>query len=742
MTAKYGHLDCNPSPSKTLPPPPPQWGHGVGKTLKCNWGTSSNKPPRWGNNCSENSLISYTNQFFRNKKFSASVYEHLARFDDKRKKTNISTQELQAIDETEKLFYWLLDSSNYPDKYENYFYDDNNYWHGITMPINHNKLFKPDLSEKPYVTHPHMNKKFVETFLHIPHIRKTAGNYMLPEMEHHKNTITVKSDEMFYCVELDFSSARSFTKLIVRNLSNSTKIGRDCAEYIFFHGSTMKRIPYDSEIIYFLDKWFGIQSTTFDSFGPDQKDNFKTLVTRIHDCCCLVLHGIKLRKSYQPGRNKPWTRKLKHSEKEFLHDPSLILSPPKKKKKITPLKSPIHAYAGAQQCKVPQKSTHQAPVMGLGESDMETWKDRSKTKIKPTNDPSNTRINESTNNPSTPKINQPTNDVSEKQPNDLSNTSMSTSKNVPNTGSFLSVPIHTEKKNQAPTTNAYIPSVPTAVETPSVATSDKSNCNSNTVAQACVPQVPLDWVQQRSLLQGMQLFPPSHINLPNSWRSTKGASNPQAAIQPDIAQKVINQAMNDYDKICLTDLEFQLDQEKMLEDEEDEVVDFHRIDDLEQEIEDFKAGRPTFESSCSIQLDCITFKNFLNHLFHRNIIWDLGFQMSHLMNHEKNTKYRNSQVTTRCFCPCANYFTAWRKHFNIDDIFCREANKCKGKGIFNTTSSFLQHCSDMSDTCMVHRSIVSYLRHLYPAQTQHKIIPRKNNKKKRLLTLAMTSLEK
>ena len=53
----------------------------------------------------------------------------------------------------------------------------------------------------------------------------------------------------------------------------------------------MKRIPYDSEIIYFLKHWVNL---TPDSFVEQkEKENFVILLTRIHDCCCQLVHGIK-----------------------------------------------------------------------------------------------------------------------------------------------------------------------------------------------------------------------------------------------------------------------------------------------------------------------------------------------------------------------------------------------------------------------------------------------------------------
>ena len=67
----------------------------------------------------------------------------------------------------------------------------------------------------------------------------------------------------FFCVDLDMYSAKSYTKVVVRDLRNSSKIGRFCAQYILFHGSTTKRIPYDTEIIYFLKHWLHVEKSSF-----------------------------------------------------------------------------------------------------------------------------------------------------------------------------------------------------------------------------------------------------------------------------------------------------------------------------------------------------------------------------------------------------------------------------------------------------------------------------------------------
>ena len=133
---------------------------------------------------------------------------------------------------------------------------------------------------------------------------------------------------------------------------------------------------------------------------------------------------------------------------------------------------------------------------------------------------------------------------------------------------------------------------------------------------------PTEWAQNRTLLHELGLFPSESTRIPKSWTSKKGASNPQAALIPDIPKNIITKSMQDSDKICLTDVEFRLDQENL---EEEEARDYHLIDDIETELSELKAGRSVMYSSCNITLECDTFKRFLGKLFHRNILWDLGF---------------------------------------------------------------------------------------------------------------------
>ena len=85
----------------------------------------------------------------------------------------------------------------------------------------------------------------------------------------------------------------------------------------------------------------------------------------------------------------------------------------------------------------------------------------------------------------------------------------------------------------------------------------------------------------------------------------------------------------------------------------------------------------------------ITSTDTLKHIFQFNIIWDLGFQMTHLQNHPQNFNYSNHGLCQKCFFPCSNVMKPWRHHFKTNDIFCPEIYNCRSKGVLNTHSSFI-----------------------------------------------------
>ena len=84
-----------------------------------------------------------------------------------------------------RLFHdWLNQPSSYPSEYKNFLHGSLNYW----FVPNTGHTFKPDLSLKPFVPHPHMHPLYAQTFLKTPHIHESKS-YMLPSYGNHKETI-------------------------------------------------------------------------------------------------------------------------------------------------------------------------------------------------------------------------------------------------------------------------------------------------------------------------------------------------------------------------------------------------------------------------------------------------------------------------------------------------------------------------------------------------------------------------
>ena len=488
----------------------------------------------------------------------------------------------------------------------------------------------------------------------------------------------------------------------------------------------MQRIPYDSEIIHFLNHWLNVDET---KFKKEHEGSLETLVTRIHDCCCLVLHGIKLRKTKQPGKHRPWTRKLKMSEREFLDDPALVLTPQKRTKRIIPVHSPLHKSLDNSKKKTSIASKTQSIATQPSESKKSDEKEQeckpsevSFTDFVSPNQKSCSEKKLSKKDQSfAPVVTFPEKNISEDKtpPLKLKNNS-SNSETVDEASPVISI-----QKNQKETaSNSKSIAVPSQASNSKTVAVPGPVVSNEKKEQVTASVAPTEWAVNRYLLQSLGLFPSDTTPLPKSWMSKKGASNPQAVLLPKISEQVITQSLLDLDQICLTDLECQLDQEEL---DDDGPQNNFLIDDLKNEISELKKGRTVTYSECTIELQRSTLKHFLKQLFYGNISWDLGFQMRHLKTNDKDRKYSNVPLSTKCYCPCSNYFKSWREKCKIESIFCKEVTKCKGKGVFNNTLSFFQHCADLGESCMIHRSMLSFLRHLYPSQTQNQII---HNKKK------------
>ena len=64
-------------------------------------------------------------------------------------------------------------------------------------------------------------------------------------------------------------------------------------------------------------------------------------------------------------------------------------------------------------------------------------------------------------------------------------------------------------------------------------------------------------------------------------------------------------------------------------------------------------------------------------------------------------------------------YEKWREHHSVDYICSlKETTRCKKKGVFNTPQDLYQHLLDNTDTCLLHRALAMYIRHLYPNQVK------------------------
>ena len=100
-------------------------------------------------------------------------------------------------------------------------------------------------------------------------------------------------------------------------------------------------------------------------------------------------------------------------------------------------------------------------------------------------------------------------------------------------------------------------------------------------------------------------------------------------------------------------------------------------------------GTTLMNSHCEIQLDQVELDKFLKHVFQKNVIWDLGYQFGLLQRSVNKSSGDRNKFSTSCYFPCSNFMSAWRKHFDLEDILNRtEVHNCGRKGVFNTPGAF------------------------------------------------------
>ena len=204
-----------------------------------------------------------------------------------------------------------------------------------------------------------------------------------------------------------------------------------------------------------------------------------------------------------------------------------------------------------------------------------------------------------------------------------------------------------------------------------------------------------EWKNNLLLMKHLGIFNYGDNILPNTWSSSEGGINPQAALIPNVMKQVIQVCTTDLDKLVEQDYESQIVEAEMIE---DDIL----VEELQRELLD---GLSPMSQYSTITITDATFRYALKKIFTHNIIWDLGFQMTHLQNHPQNSNYTNHGLCQKCFCPCSNAMKPWRLYFKINDIFCPEIYNCRSKRVSHTPSSFLQHCVDHSGSCLLYRAL-------------------------------------
>ena len=186
---------------------------------------------------------------------------------------------------------WLYQPSSYPTEYTNFLHGSLDYWY---VPDTFN-TFKPDLSEHPFVAHPHMHPDYVKTFLETPHV-KESQTYMLPNYNNHKETISFQDHQTICSTDMTEGDCEDFVGVVFKNLPQKGQRKKRISEYVMFQSKMIGRIPYDSEIVHFLNNKLGLNPSSLkNSVGDIDYERFQTLVMRIHDSCTVGLFKIKLK---------------------------------------------------------------------------------------------------------------------------------------------------------------------------------------------------------------------------------------------------------------------------------------------------------------------------------------------------------------------------------------------------------------------------------------------------------------
>ena len=660
-----------------------------------------------------------------------------------------------------RLFHgWLNQPSSYPSEYYNYLHGHLNYWY----TPNTGNTFKPDLSLKPFVPHPHMHPLYAKTFLNIPHIHQTE-KYMLPSYENHNQTIFVQNHRTMVATDMSEADCESFYGILIRNLPNKGQARKRISEYVFFHCKTVGRIPYDSEIVHFLHQYLNITPSSFiNSLGQDDVALFNTLLMRIHDSCCTGLFRIKLIRENKPSNGKhSWKKHLTREEKEVFGDPNLKLRPFKKKAKTLDYYQPSNRQQNLASVKVEtnvnvKKSDTEVTQENVRKTDIIEIDMSSDEKDTPTiemfpnaeSDPLIQELRLNKTSKPTAKINQPKVQVTNTSVPALLNKASSlpkpmeqhktrsqggwsnykSSSKASTSSSWVipkkPIPQKTpfsesiEKKKKSFLKAAVVPTAKTSkvnkssipTHTSKNDTPSKSLCNNDStdIAKSSNKEINREWREKFILIRGLCDFDICADFLPPSWTSAEGGCHPLQSSLDEVQKLVRMHSMLDLRTISENDLKDQL-----------EEAGYGSSETLVCELESELEHDPQGPSKCRVELHQNQMLKFMKAVHQQNILWDIGFQMNHLKYHCKSSQYRNHNFTTRCYCPCGNYMKKWREYHEINLILGQGgAINCKKKGCFKNPEDLYAHLHSLSGSCLLHRSFAMYLRNLYPDQVRNK----------------------
>ena len=678
--------------------------------------------------------------------FFPSFTYHDPNFRPKLGRTKSHARTTQKEQEDVKLSKQFLEElrweSSYPREYYNFNHGVLNYWYSFDTPKEID-LFQPNHKKKPFVPHPHMHTDYPKTFLDTKHKNKDCNNYMLPTYFNRKESVSFENHATICATDITQDDCEGFVGCTLGSVDNRNLKKKRIAQYIMFHAKEIGRIPYDSEIAFFLKKFLQISRTSLkNSSGEPSQDKFSTLLMRIHDCCVSLIFGIKLRRKNMPGtKKKSWKYQLKQDDMQVFDDPSLNLKEIKnyrnydyytrqtssKEMNVTPIpfcQSPNDKVIA--ELKYPKEADLNLGKRKASSSHLSTQSTISKKQILETqclSTQSASKKKESLTQNLPTKNKEKLSSWSSLPINNNSQSSiwsnhMKKIDRVPSTSDSASLQIcnkHIATSNVAKDPpikkRDHVPST-TVTASHSLGKIDNTKKNTLTSNVSKGPPTVTEWKKNYDLL--LELCPISfgYNTLPTSWRSTQGGMHPKHKTKAKIVKEVIDECMKDLDELVGSDLQFQL-RDAEAESDQDEM------DAIQEEIN----GDAGMESKANIDLTEDELKLFLTRVFEDNVLWDIGYQMDHLKSHGNNDLYKNATLEMKCFCPCSNTFKKWREHFHIDDVVTknRECHDCGAVeyGYFRGTGYFNRHITSRMDSCLLHRAMFKYLKKMYPEQHKY-----------------------